>query len=438
MRAVRLTPAGHATWRRLMTGPVDSPAAGLLARRVTDAGLAHPCPPPVPRGTADVTIVVPVRDRTGMLNRCLAALDGSYPVIVVDDGSEDAAGVAAVAAAHGATLVRRRINGGPAAARNTGLRHVTTALVAYVDSDCVPEPGWIERLAGHFADPLVALAAPRITAVPGPGLAQRYAHAAGSLDMGEEPARVAPNARVSYVPTAAILARRSALLEVGGFDDALRVGEDVDLVWRLHEAGARVRYDPAVRVKHHEPATVPAMLARRARYGGSAAPLGRRHPHNVPPLVLEPWAAATVAALLARRPIVAGAAFALSVLATRRTLRGHDLPTAEVAQLRAAGVAKTWLGVGRYATRHAAPLLAGLALAGGRERWGRRAAVAALVVAPGAAAWLARKPAIGPLRFIGASVADDLAYGAGVLAGCVRHRTLGPLRPTRLGRRGPA
>src|SRR5262245_35232742 len=66
-RIGRLTPAGRAVWRRLSVGPVDSPAAGALARRLTDAGLAHPCPPPVATGAADVTIVVPVRDRATLL-----------------------------------------------------------------------------------------------------------------------------------------------------------------------------------------------------------------------------------------------------------------------------------------------------------------------------------------------------------------------------------
>src|ERR1700734_3024607 len=105
-------------------------------------------------------------------------------------------------------------------------------------------------------------------AVPGPGAAATD-HRAGSeksaLDLGERGARVAPMTRVAYVPTAALLARRAAL--GGGFDEALRWGEDGDLVWRLTEAGWRVRYDPGVRVRHREPASRAALLRRRFRYG---------------------------------------------------------------------------------------------------------------------------------------------------------------------------
>jgi len=432
-RIVRLSRAGRAVWRRLPDGPVDSPAAGTLARRLVDAGLAHPCPLQVAAGTADVTIVIPVRDRAPLLDRCLAALDGPYPVVVVDDGSRVPAPVAAVAAAHGATLVVRPANGGPSAARNTGLDRVTTELVAFVDSDCVPSPGWIERLVGHFDDPLVAAVAPRVTALVGQNLAGRYAGVAGSLDMGGRPARVVPNTRVSYVPTAALIARCPALREVarptGVFDPAMPVGEDVDLVWRLHRRGWRVRYDPAVQVSHHEPATWPALLARRLRYGTSAAPLAVRHSRYIPALVLDPWPAVTVAALLARRPAAAGAAFAVSVLTKQRMLRAHGLPTSAVLRVNAAAVAKTWLGVGRYVTQYATPLVVALVLSGGRRRWGRRAATASLLLGPPLISWATRRPAVDPIRYAAVDLAESIAYGAGVWAGCVRHRTITPLRP---------
>ena len=84
------------------------------------------------------------------------------------------------AAAGGATLVRRDRNGGPAAARNTGVAHVDTPFVAFLDADTRPPADWIERLGGHFDDPRVAAVAPRI--------AERL------LDMG-------PRRNVPYVPS---------------------------------------------------------------------------------------------------------------------------------------------------------------------------------------------------------------------------------------------
>ncbi|MBX6354749.1 MAG: mycofactocin biosynthesis glycosyltransferase MftF [Micromonosporaceae bacterium] len=436
-RVVRLSAAGRAALAELRSGTVGSRAAATLARRLTDAGLLHPCPPAV-RGPVDATVVVPVRDRATMLDRCLRALGRSYPVVVVDDASRDPATVAAVARAHGATLVRRDRHGGAGAARNTGLSRVESDVVVMVDSDCVPPAGWVERLAAHLADPLVAVVAPRIVPAPTPAPAAavcRYGAAGGSLDMGGREGLVAPGTRIPYVPTAALVVRRSALLDVqrdgNVFDPELTCGEDVDLVWRLHRAGWRIRYDPSVQVGHREPESWPALLARRFRYGTSAPQLARRHPTSIPPLVVSPLPALTVAALLAGRPALAGAGLLASVARMRRRLRRAGLPSdgSLPAVLRA--VHQTWLGAGRYGLQFASPLLA-VALAAPRlpgRRWRLRLAAASLVLGPGLDAWRSRRPALDPVRFTLASIADDVSYGAGVWYASVRHRTLTALRP---------
>ncbi|MEV6623791.1 mycofactocin biosynthesis glycosyltransferase MftF [Amycolatopsis sp. NPDC051106] len=423
-RVLRLTAAGQRVWRALAHSPVDDAATGALARRLTDAGFAQPVPPE-PAEPPDLTVVIPVLDRPGPLARCLASLGGTHPVLVVDDGSEDPAAIASVAAAHGADLVRHDVNRGPGAARNTALHHVSTELVAFVDSDCVATGNWADRLAAHFADPLLAAIAPRVRALA-PETNGWYTQATSGLDLGDRPARVAPRTRISYVPTAALVARRSALTEIGGFDPDLRVGEDVDLVWRLDAAGHRVRYAPDVHVGHQEPATWRELLGRRARYGTSAAPLARRHPGNLAPLVLHPWPALTVAALLARRPLLASAGFAGAVLTMRKTLEDHDIPTEGVVRAMGTAVHQTWLGAGRYGTQFAAPALAALLVPRG---WGRRAAVASLLLGPPLTRWFADRPALDPVRYTAGALADDIAYGAGVWAGCLTHRTAAPVLP---------
>jgi len=433
-RVLRLSRTGRAALAELRAGPVRSDAAGRLARKLTDTGLAHPRPPEL-TSRPDVTVLIPVRDRVMLLDRCLSALGDGYPVLVVDDGSEDPGAVADVAAAHGAALVRRPVNGGPGAARNTGLLEVATDLVAFLDSDCVPEPGWIERLAAHLADPAVAAAAPRMVAVPaGPGWAGRYTTAACCLDLGAAEARVVPGTRVAYVPTAALVVRRAALAGARDvFDPALRWGEDVDLVWRLHAAGWRIRYDPADRVSHHEPEGWPALLARRFRYGSSAAPLALRHPGQVPPLVLHPWPALTVAGMLTGRPEVAGLSFTGSVLAMRRTVRRAGLPARGVVPAMLDGTRQTWLGVGRYACQYGMPVLAAALVAPGgtgpARRWARRAAAASLLLGPPLTAWSARRRSLDPVRYVLGHLADDVAYGAGVWTGALRARSLAPVRP---------
>ena len=149
---------------------VRDATSAALAGRLLDTGIAHPDLPPVP--VPAVTVVIPVRDRSAGLARLLSALRADpatrrLPVVVVDDGSIDAAAVAALAAAAGATMLRHETARGPGAARNAGLRTATTDAVAFLDSDCVPVAGWLGALAPHLTDPRLALVAPRIVAWEG-------------------------------------------------------------------------------------------------------------------------------------------------------------------------------------------------------------------------------------------------------------------------------
>lgn len=262
-RVLRLTSTGAQRLNWLSAGAVvDDARSGVLARRLVDTGLAHPRPPAA-MSPGEIDVLVPAHGRLHQLDGCLRALAG-LAVTVVDDGSADGLAVAAVAAEHGARVVRREKCGGPAAARNTGLSATRRPLVAFVDSDCVIGPDDLLTVAGHLADPCVAGTAPRIPSDP-------------ALDLGPNEALVQPRSQVSYVPTTALVVRREAVDAVGGFDESMRYGEDVDLVWRLVAAGWSVRYDPSVVARHDEPESLSSRLARRYRYGSSIGPLSRRH-----------------------------------------------------------------------------------------------------------------------------------------------------------------
>jgi mycofactocin glycosyltransferase len=430
-RLLRLNAAGVRALGELRAGPVGSAAGGRLARRLTDTGLAHPRPPDL-RQPAEVTVVIPVRDRAAGLDRCLSALGACYPVIVVDDGSANPGAVARVCRKHRARLVRRPVSGGPGPARNDGLALVATPLVAFLDSDCAAGPGWIDRLAAHFADPTVGAVAPRVRPVTGNTTAGRYLAARAPIDLGPQEARVAPLTRLSYLPTAALLVRAAAI-PGGGFDPGLRFGEDVDLIWRMIGAGWRVRYDPRAQVSHTEPGRWRQVLARRLRYGSSAAPLARRHPGQVPPLILQAWPAAAVAALLAGRPVSAVAAYGAGTAQLVRLLRQWDVPPRGVLGPMASTVRQTWLDTGRWSAQYILPAVAaGLIWPGGhgtRTRSLRRLALVSLALGPPAVEWLRTRPRLDPARFSLGYLADEAAYGAGVYRGALAERTAAPLLP---------
>ncbi len=431
-RVLRLTRPGAAAWEELRTGTVHSRRAGLLARRLTDAGIAHPVPPLRP-GRPDVTVVIPVRDRVLELDRCLSSLAAAYPVVVVDDASADELGIRAVATKHGARLIRLEQHMHQAAARNVGTAQVDTEFVAYVDSDTVPGSEWIAALAAHFADPALAAVAPRVVPVAENSSVGRYTTALCNLDLGPRPARVVPYGRVSYLPTAALLVRRCAVLEIAGpdgvFDQAMWTGEDVDLVWRLHEAGWRIRYEPSRRIRHQEPGSWGAILRRRRRAGTSTSLLAARHPEAMAHLLIYPPAAACAIAIAARRPLLALIAFVAAAQRRRATLRRAGIPDAELdsrvlARTAAEATAQTWIGVGRYLIQFA-PWLLGLGLLRRRTR----AVSVGLALAPVLSDWRRRHAPIDPFTFGAGYLANEVAYGSGVLSGCVRERTLVPLRP---------
>jgi mycofactocin system glycosyltransferase len=444
-RMLRLTPAGAKlviAWRD--GGAVgDQPAARRLAARLIDTGLAHPLPAGGEWTTADVAVVIPARDRADLLAGCLARIGPAAEVVVVDDGSRDPHAIAAVARKGGARVVRAAVlagpagpagpagSVGPAGARNAGVAATTAPLVAFLDSDTRPDPGWLQPLLGHFEDARTAAVAPRIAVPAGRGALAAYEAVRSPLDLGAAPGVVGPDRRIGFVPAAALVVRRQALTEAGGFDAALRVGEDVDLVWRLAAAGWTVRYEPTARVEHPHRAAAGAWLGQRVAYGASAGALDRRHPGRLPHVIVPTWAVAPWLLAAAGRPRLAGLAAIAStgVLAARLPA----VPEAPAQMLAVAAAAQ--LRVGQQlldaAWRAYPPLVYAAAR---RSRRARGIAAGALAVSI-AADWAQRRPRLDPVRFGALRTADDLAYATGVWLGCLRARTPGPLVPALV--RGP-
>ena len=431
MRSMKLSARGAALVAGWWAGePVgEDPAERLLARRLVDAGVAHPDPPSRSRSTEPCTIVVPVYGQVEQLGRCLAALTGDMPVIVVDDGSPDGRAIAAVAERHRARYVRHAENRGASAARNTGLGLATTTLVAFLDADCIPPAGFPGALLDHLADPAVALVAPRIVSLGArAGRIAAYERCHSALDMGPDPSLVRPYSWVWYVPSAAMVSRRAAL--GAGFDEDLDLGEDVDLVWRLHDAGWHVRYEPRTSVAHEDRIDPIAWYRRRVAYNESVAPLHSRHPERLPALFVSPLAALGWGAWLSGSwPALAGLT-ALRGARLYRTVSGR-LPRVGAWAARAA------VGVTIREGRELWRALAGpwspfalAAIAGSRSR-GLTGRLAALVAAGIVADWLDDRPALDPVSYGALRLADESARGAGIWIACVRARDFRALAPRR-------
>ncbi len=399
LRLFRLTEAGGRLVDRVEHGePADR---STLVDRLLEAGAIHPLPPASDRWSlGDVTVVTPQLGGAAVDDGRITVDDGSMPPIT------------------GATT-RLPMNRGPAAARNAGRRLVDTEFIAFVDADVhidadvdidaavdtdrgvsdgnpsrARQLSWLEPLLAHFDDPRVGLVAPRVLGGP---------HT--SLDLGDEPARIRVGTRVSYVPAAAIVVRAAAFDDVGGFDETLRFGEDVDFVWRLDAAGWSCRYEPASSVWHAPRPDRAGRWRQQVGYGSSAAPLVLRHPTALAPFRSDVLHASTWVIGALGHPVLGAACAIGSAASALRKLPG--VPTAVALRLAATAEIATGRQLATAIRRVWWPLVVPLAVV---SRRARRIALASVLADPSA-------------------LPTDLAYGWGVWRGMRERRTLRPAVP---------
>jgi mycofactocin system glycosyltransferase len=396
-----------------------------LTSRLEAAGALHPRAVAVDGPLTDLlTIVIPahVTDRLQLdrLEAMVDALGRSCAVVVVDDASPNPLDITRTA-----KTVRLAENVGPGAARNAGLREVTTPFVAFVDADVTRSELALPLLVATCQLDGVALAAPRVASRPARGLIARYEQGYSPLDLGELPGRIAPGSRLSYAPSAMWVVRTDVARSLGGFDEKLRVGEDVDFLWRLVRAGHTARYEPRATVLHEPRTSLKAFLVQRFRYGTSVGSLSMRHPGTIRPLKASWHSVVLWAAFFAGLPIVSVALGFVTFIGLARRLRHLDNGIREAGRLVVRGHWAALPAIVRALRREWIVVTAVALMAGG---YFSVLAVATLVIAP--LIDYVRGPRRGdPLSFVVMRFLDDAAYGVGAVVACIRHRTIKPLVP---------
>lgn len=216
-----------------------------------------------------VTVAICTRRRPGPLRGCLAAVAEAIgaagrEILVVDNGPD--AETRAVAEAAGARYVQEPLPG-LSRARNAALANARGEIVAFVDDDVTPEPGWLEPLLHAFEDPRVGIA----TGLALPARLDTEAQIAFQLDLGFGGMDLAPGrfdadflaatrhvgAPVWKIGAGANMAvRRSLGARIGGFDPRLGpgaaggAGDDSEFWRRALEAGIAAQYEPFSVVRH--------------------------------------------------------------------------------------------------------------------------------------------------------------------------------------------
>ncbi|MEP6802794.1 MAG: glycosyltransferase [Acidobacteriota bacterium] len=235
------------------------------------------------------SVIVPTFERPDTLFQVLEGLGNQaspppYEVLVVDDGSKDETGRRL--AGHRPTHPFRSFtqeNGGPASARNRGVREARGRFVLFLGDDTVPEP---ELLAVHAA----AQAEPRshpaavlgYTTWPRGQRVSPFLHHINEYGLQFGYALIADRESVpfNFFYTSNISLPRDLLMEEGLFDTSFphAAWEDIEVAYRLVRRGMKIVYRPAAVARHHHHMTFESFRRRQERAGESAAIFYAKHP----------------------------------------------------------------------------------------------------------------------------------------------------------------
>jgi GT2 family glycosyltransferase len=224
-----------------------------------------------------LSVVVPCRGHAQQLQRCLAALCGEArrvpsEVIVVNSGGDPE--VAAVAAQfEGVRVAESDIGLHPGAARNLGASEARGVVLAFIDADCVPEPGWLDAAAGGVSSDSARLAGgPVLDARPFRAIA-----AADNLLQFVDFPEGRPDGPATHLPSSNLAVRREAYWELGGMTPEHPLCED-----GLFSTAAAsrwpdgLRFVNAMRVRHDGRGTLRSFLEHQRSFGFHRGRIGSR------------------------------------------------------------------------------------------------------------------------------------------------------------------
>jgi GT2 family glycosyltransferase len=245
------------------------------------------CPPP-PARVPMVSVVICAYNAERTMRACLESLArlkyANYEVVIVDDGSRD--GTAEIAMEFSRFRLIRQPNKGLSVARNVGLHAAHGEIIAYTDSDCVVDPDWLTLTVRVMADG-------GFDGCGGPNYAP---HEEGRIEACVAASPGAPchvllaDDRAEHLAGCNMAFSRAALVAVGGFDPQFTAaGDDVDICWRLLQAGYRLGYCPAAFVWHFRRNTIKAYYGQQRGYGRAEAMLYLKYPERFNALGQIKW-----------------------------------------------------------------------------------------------------------------------------------------------------
>ena len=250
------------------------------------------------RKKPSISVIIPTYNRKSELEQLLGSLArqtlpaGSFEVIVVDDGSADGTGAWLSAHMHsfGFSLSwYAQVRGGPGAARNLGMEKAAGEIFAFTDTDCLPQPGWLERLIIPFGLGTVGAVGGREIINENDPLLMRCFHylMTASLTTGGLRGKEGKRLARFYPRTFNMAIARKAYEATGGFRKMFH-GEDIELSFRIREAGFALMYEGSAEVYHRRRSTVVQYAQQLFCMGKARVTLARLHRGSLEPLHLLP------------------------------------------------------------------------------------------------------------------------------------------------------
>lgn len=215
-----------------------------------------------------ISVIVPAWNNAGQVGLCIQALlDQSLPredyeIIIIDNGSRD--DTRKVAESYASVKVLSEERPGSYVARNTAARTARGRYFAFTDSDCIPDPRWLEAARKEFdAGDFGVLVGPiKLFDEDGPGKGSSvYRNYEALFAFPQDVER-------GNCATANWLCPASVFRDLGGFKEDLRSGADKDMTLRIRAAGHRLKFVPGMVVNHPVRATLGALANKRRRLTG--------------------------------------------------------------------------------------------------------------------------------------------------------------------------
>lgn len=204
-----------------------------------------------------VSVIIPTHNRGSLIHEVIeplwkqTAASQIAEIIVVDNCSTDDTEqrVRALAEKSPCPLRYHRMpcDRGPSVSRNAGARLATSTLIGFLDSDVVLDSRWMEFTLDRLArDPTIGMIGGKLVYASRPDRLNSYGGDMGWIGLGWDHQEGGSSDRATepheclWIPTAAVLIRRSLFDSLGGFDEAFYLFfEDSDFGWRLNLAGFR-------------------------------------------------------------------------------------------------------------------------------------------------------------------------------------------------------